>query len=400
MHKTENGLLTYIIFFFLLIIQVACLPAQDDVKIYPGAYQTEEYFPLLEGMKTGVVVNKASLLNSTNLVDTLLGMNVDLVKIYSPEHGFKGRADAGASVSDDSYSEKNIPIISLYGNKRKPLPKDLQDVEIMLFDLQDVGVRFYTYISTLHYVMEACGEAGIPLILLDRPNPNGHYIDGPVLEKEFRSFVGMHPVPLVYGMTIGEYAQMINGEYWLADSLQCDLRIIKCRNYDHNSYYKLPSWPSPNLQNMEAIYLYPSTGLFEGTIVSEGRGTEAPFQLIGHPSYSDKRVKFQPRSIEGASMSPKLKGKECYGIDLREISIDSLQSLNSLNLEYLLDFYTDLKLGADFFINYIDLLTGTDEFRKQILNGLSSEEIQDGWNSDLIEFKKIREKYILYPDFE
>lgn len=397
--KYNNTILSAVLVFILFLFMSAC-NAQREELIEPGAYQIKEYLPHIAGKSVGLMVNHASVLNHKNLVDTLLDLDLNIVKIFTPEHGFRGNAEAGSSVSDDSYSEHEIPVISLYGNKQKPTNEDLAAIDMMVFDLQDVGVRFYTYISSLHYIMEACAQNRIPLMVLDRPNPNGHYVAGPVLKEEFRSFVGMHPVPIVYGMTIGEYAQMINGEFWLPDSLQCELRVVQCENYSHSSYYSLPIAPSPNLNNMAAIYLYPSTCLFEGTVVSEGRGTEAPFQLIGHPNYSGRQVSFTPKSVVGASLNPKFNGELCYGIDLRSIPIDSLKNWSTIHLEYLLDFYNDLYLGKDFFIEYINLLAGTDIFQKQIIKGIGAEEIQRSWQEELERFKKIRAKYLLYPDFE
>lgn len=388
-------ILSYILFMLLLTCE-----AKQDASIKPGAYVFEEYFPLITGKRIGIVVNHASVIGHSNLVDTLLNLSLDIEKIYTPEHGFKGNAEAGASVNDDTYSEKEIPVISLYGSKRKPTDNDLASIDIMVFDLQDVGVRFYTYISSLHYIMEACAQNEIPLIVLDRPNPNGHYVDGPVLNEKFSSFVGMHTVPIVYGMTIGEYARMINGEFWLSDSVQCELVVIRCKNYSHTDYYSLPIDPSPNLKNMSAIYLYPSTCLFEGTVISEGRGTEAPFQLIGHPDYSRRDVSFIPKSIPGASMNPKLEGKICYGIDLQSLSSDSLKKLNTIQLEYILDFYNDLNLGSSFFIDYFELLAGTDTLRKKIVRGWGADKIRKSWQEELVNFKEIRGKYLLYPDFD
>ncbi len=388
-------MLPYVLFMLL----ITCEAIQDE-SIKPGAYVIEEYFPLITGKRIGIIVNHASVIGHANLVDTLLNLDFDIEKIFTPEHGFKGNAEAGASVTDDTYSEKEIPVISLYGSKRKPTDKDLASIDIMIFDLQDVGVRFYTYISSLHYIMEACAQNEIPLLLLDRPNPNGHYVDGPVLKEEYSSFVGMHPVPIVYGMTIGEYAQMINGEFWLSDSVQCELIVIRCKNYTHSHYYSLPIDPSPNLNNMSAIYLYPTTCLFEGTVVSEGRGTEAPFQLIGHPDYSHQDVSFIPNPVPGASMHPKLKGEICYGVDLRHLPLDTLKGWNTIQLDYILDFYKDLNMGSRFFIDYIDLLAGTDEFRKKIIQGWEAEEIQRSWQEELVNFKEVRTKYLLYPDFE
>ena len=306
--------------------------AQNNNKPYKsiqvGAEQTQKYLPLLKNKRIALVANQSSLINSTHLVDSLLALNINLVKIFSPEHGFRGNADAGEVVSDNIDGKTGIPVISMYGKNKKPQSENLKDVDIMVFDLQDVGVRFYTYISSLHYVMEACAGNNIPLIVLDRPNPNGFYIDGPVLEKEFTSFIGMHPVPIVYGMTIGEYAKMINGEKWLKNEVKCDLTVIKCENYTHNSLYKLPVKPSPNLPDITSVYLYPSLCLFEGTIMSVGRGTKFPFHCYGHPDFKIASFKFKPVSIPGAAKHPKYEGKTCNGInvsDYKEVILTNKQ---------------------------------------------------------------------------
>ena len=397
--KNRNHTLNAILFFFILTIP-GCSRSQLASEILPGAFDTKQYLSLLTGKKTGLVINHTSLIGNINLVDSLQSLGIPISAIFTPEHGFKGSTDAGALVSDSFYSNDSIPIVSLYGKNRKPSPEDLKGIEVIVFDLQDVGVRFYTYLSTLHYVMEACAEQKIPLIVLDRPNPNGFYIDGPVLEPGFTSFVGMHPVPVVYGMTIGEYARMINGEYWLTDSLQCELTIIKCQNYTHSSYYNLPVPPSPNLPGMRAVYLYPSIAFFEGTVVSEGRGTKFPFQVIGHPDFTDHSFSFIPEPLKGYSLNPKLKWKTCYGMDLRNISIDTLLNEKKINLDYLLTFYRNLDLGEKFFIHYFDLLAGNDLLRSQIIDGVSIDEICRSWDEELEAFKKIRVKYLLYPDFD
>ncbi|MBN1951804.1 MAG: DUF1343 domain-containing protein [Bacteroidales bacterium] len=383
-----------------LTVQSCTGTSAETGDITPGAYRMEEYLPRIDGLRVGVVVNQTSVVGDAHLVDTLLARGVNIRRIFTPEHGFRGNADAGADVGDGSYSSGNIPVVSLYGNKRKPSSDDLKDLDVILFDLQDVGVRFFTYISTLHYCMEACAEEDVELIVLDRPNPNGHYVDGPVLEPEFKSFVGMHPVPVVYGLTIGEYAGMINGEDWLTNSLQCSLSVVKCSHYDHTSLYTLPVWPSPNLSSMRAIYLYPSTAFFEGTIASEGRGTPAPFELIGHPDYPDKTVCFIPQPVPGASMDPKLKGKACYGIDLRGLPFESLQSAATLDLSYLIRFYSAMKSKNGFFIEYFNLLAGNKTLREQIEKGMSGQEIRESWQEALGAYKKIRIKYLLYPDFK
>ena len=400
MRKSNSCKFINLILIVLFALNWNCSNAQKDFKVLPGACQTSEYLPLLKGKKVGVVVNQSSYIESVSLVDTLISSGVELIKIYSPEHGFKGNREDGALIRGGQHYSEDIPVISLYGNSKKPSAENLANVEIMVFDLQDIGVRYYTYLSTMHYVMESCAEAGIPLIVLDRPNPNGHYVDGPFLELKHTSFIGMHPVPAVHGMTAGEYAGMINGEYWLIDSIQCDLTVIRCKNYDHGTAYDLPIYPSPNLRTMESVYLYPSTGILQGTIVSEGRGTEAPFQIIGHPDFSDKSFSFIPRSIEGASLNPKFKGQVCYGIDLRGLSPDSLRALAMLNLSWLIRFYQDLDKGAEFFTPYFLLMAGTTKLQEQIMMGLEADQIRESWVKDLEAYKKIRAKYLLYPDFE
>jgi uncharacterized protein YbbC (DUF1343 family) len=392
-------------FFYVLLI---LYPANSTLNarhikqntIYPGAFNTSEYIKQIREKKVGVVANFASVIGNTNLIDSLLGANINVVKIFAPEHGFGGKADAGAIVDNQFYGKAKIPVISLYGKSKKPASNDLSSIDIIVFDLQDVGVRFYTYISTLHYVMEACAENNKPLLVLDRPNPNGYYIDGPVLDPKFSSFIGMHPVPIVYGLTIGEYAQMINGQKWLNNGMQCNLQVIKCLNYTHKSFYDIPTSPSPNLKDSKAIALYPSTALFEGTIVSEGRGTDAPFLIIGHPDFSDHKFSFTPNQKSGASVNPKLNGKICYGLDLRSVSIDDVRNLKQIDLNYLLLFYNDLKPNEKFFIPYFEKLAGTDQLRIMILEGKSIEEIRKSWKAGLDDYKKIRVKYLLYPDFE
>jgi uncharacterized protein YbbC (DUF1343 family) len=371
---------------------------REEMQILPGAYNLEQYMPLISGKTIGVVANKASLINGTHLVDTLLSIKTDIKinTIFSPEHGFSGTFDAGKSVEGEQFGKEEIKIISLYGNKKKPDVEDLKGIEAIIFDLQDVGVRFYTYISTLHYVMQACAENNISLVVLDRPNPHCNYIDGPVLEDKYKSFVGMHPVPVVYGMTIGEYAQMINGEGWLGDNLKCDLRIVTISNFKRDSFYEFTQKPSPNLPNMRAIYLYPSLCFFEGTVMSVGRGTDFPFQVFGHPIYADASFSFKPKSIPGASLYPKWQGETCFGQDLRNVSIDSLRAMKSLNLSFLFEAYSSLETNKDFFNNYFDNLAGTEKLRSDILQGKTVEEIRSYWKDDLIEFEKIRNKYLLY----
>lgn len=385
----------------LLLILPACAQKQNPVlteysEIIPGDSRLDSYLPLIEGKRTGIVANQSSVIGNTHLADTLIGRGIELVKIFCPEHGFRGTEDAGAVISASVDEKTGIPIISLYGKHKKPTPDDLKDIDIMVFDLQDVGTRFYTYISTLAYVMEACAEQDIPLIVLDRPNPNGFYVDGPVLKKEYRSFVGMHEIPVVYGMTIGEYAQMVNGERWLKDSATCDLTVIPMEKYTHNMIVKLPVRPSPNLPNWKAIYLYPSLCFFESTIVSVGRGTEFPFQVFGHPDYPEKDFYFVPRSLPGAT-NPKLKGDTCYGRNLTTYAENYAANQAGINLNWLTDTYKKLGNRDNFFTGYFDKLAGSDQLRKQILSGMTEKEIKATWAKDLETFKEIRKKYLIYP---
>ena len=373
---------------------------KSNKYIQTGAEQIETYKDILAGKNVALVANHTSVINNTHLADTLLGLGVNLVKIFSPEHGFRGKADAGELVNDSIDHKTNLPVVSLYGRHKKPSNYDLLDIDIVVFDIQDVGARFYTYTSTMHYVMEACAENNIPVLILDRPNPNGFYVDGPVLDTNFISFVGMHPVPLVHGMTTAEYARMINEEGWLKDGIRCDLNWVKCVNYTYDSLYILPIKPSPNLPNITSVYLYPSLGLFEGTIVSVGRGTDYPFQVFGHPGITDNGFSYIPRSIEGASKNPRYKGEVCYGIDLWGVNSKFIIEDEKIHIEWLIFAYQELKNEGEFFNNYITLLAGSKELQKQIENSFTAEEIRDSWSENLVSFKKIRNKYLLYLDFE
>lgn len=381
-----------------VIDQTVASDPEVPVPIVPGAERTELYMHLLKGRKIGLVVNQTSLIRNVHLVDSLLRSGIDIKVIFSPEHGFRGTADAGEKISDSKDGQTGLTIVSLYGNKRKPRPEDLRNVDMLVFDIQDVGVRFYTYISTLHYVMEAAAENDIPLIVLDRPNPNGHYIDGPVLEPAFRSFVGMHPVPVVYGMTIGEYALMINGEKWLNGAVRCRLDVISCKDYMHDSMYDLPVKPSPNLPNLRSILLYPSLCLFEGTTLSVGRGTDRQFQILGHPEIKSD-FSFTPSPNEGAK-DPVWNGTKCYGTDFTGIPVEPLFQTKKLDLKYLIRYYRELTSKGDkYFLDnlFFDKLAGTDKLRKQIIEGLKEEQIRASWQQDIEKFKKIRQKYLLYP---
>lgn len=384
------------ILFFTIIISISSF-AQRSSKPIPAAQFTEEYLDYLQGKRIGMLVNQTSVVSDKHLVDTLLSLQQDIRKIYCPEHGFRGKADAGEKVNNTIDSASNLPIVSLYGNNKKPSKKDLDSIDIMIFDVQDVGVRFYTYISTLHYVMEACAENNIPVLILDRPNPNAHYIDGPILNEEYKSFVGMHPVPVVYGMTIAEYAQMINGEKWLENGVQCELIIVKNRAYNHQSLYTLPIKPSPNLADADAITLYPSLCFFEGTVISVGRGTYEPFKMIGHPKLDSKySYSFQPVSIDGMSKEPPYKNEICYGIDLRNYLSDSSFNRKQIELKWLIEMYKAYPDTSKFFNSFFDKLAGSAKLRSQILEGFTEEEIRMSWRRDLQKFNRIRRKYLLY----
>lgn len=363
-------------------------------EILPAADQPEIYLPLLEGKRVGLVVNQTSILTSKNnihLVDYLMMEGVNVMKVFVPEHGFRGDADAGEEVKSEIDKSTGLPIVSLYGNNKKPSAEALSDIDILIYDLQDVGVRFFTYISTMHYVMESCAEHGMPLLIFDRPNPNGNYVDGPVLKKGFESFVGMHPIPVVHGLTVGELAQMIIGEGWLAGKSQPEIQVVKVKNWNHSKSYSLPVKPSPNLPNDTAIRLYPSLCYFEGTDVSLGRGTYYPFQVYGYPDPKFGDFTFTPVSIVGMSKNPPQQDRLCYGEDLRNEPLD-----HQFTLRYLLKAYQISGKKEKFFNNFFDKLAGTDQMRKDILAGKSEAEIRASWQKDLDTFKVMREKYRLY----
>ena len=382
----------------VLSICVCLLALTGWSQVIVGAECTEQYLPLLEGKRVAVCGNQTSMVGKTHLVDTLLSSGVQVVKIFCPEHGFRGNAEAGAHIASSVDPKTGVSIVSLYGKNKKPTPEQMEDVDVLLFDLQDVGCRFYTYISTLHYVMEAAAEKGCQVIVLDRPNPNGFYVDGPVLKPGFTSFVGMHPVPVVYGMTIGEYARMINGEGWLKGGVQCALTVIELENYTHDTRYKLPVAPSPNLQTPEAIFLYPSLCFFEGAAVSVGRGTPTPFQLYGYPGFTGGNCTFTPVAIKGVSENPPYKDRKCQGFDLTEYAKENLNSDGGLQLGYLLTAYKRFADKEKFFSNasFFDKLAGTDQLRKQVIQGKSETEIRASWQEDLEQFKEVRSRYLLY----
>ncbi len=389
--KTSIKLLT-------ALLLMAILPVYAQKGIVTGADQTEAYVQYLKGKNVGMVINQTSVIGAklTPSVDSLLKLGVSVKKIFGPEHGFRGNAADGANINSTVDAKTGIPIVSLYGSKHyKPTPEELKGLDIIVFDIQDVGARFYTYISTLHYVMEACAENHIELMILDRPNPNGNYVDGPVLlDTALHSFVGMHPIPVTHGMTIAEYAQMINGEGWLNNHVQCKLKIIKVKDYAHSMFYRLPVNPSPNLQSQTAINLYPSVCFVEGTNVSLGRGTTFPFEVFGSPLFEGKyRFTFTPKSIPGVSDNPPLKDKLCYGRDLRNAY---MTRPDNIKLELIIEAYKAYPDKAHFFTAYFTKLAGTKELQKQIEAGMSETAIRKSWEPALGQYKQMRKKYLLY----
>ena len=355
-----------------------------------GADQLDQLLPKLSGKRVALVVNQTSVVKHKHLADTLKSRGVNVVKALSPEHGFRGNAADGEPINDSIDVKTGILLASIYGKNYKPTAAQLADVDILIFDIQDVGARFYTYISTLTYVMEACAENGKSLIILDRPNPNG-YVDGPIMQPEFKSFVGMHPIPIVHGLTIGEIAQMINGEGWLKGKQKCSIDIIKLKNWKHADPYVLPIRPSPNLPNDQAIRLYPSICLFEGTVISLGRGTPMPFQVLGNPELKEMKFQFTPVSIKGVTNNPPQENKLCYGIDLR-----SVPTARKIDLHYLIDFYNAYPEKEKFFIPYFEKLAGTATLRQQIKAGLTEAQIRESWKEGLEKYREMRKKYLLY----
>lgn len=369
---------------------------KTPLKPLEAAQRTEVYLPILKGKKVGIVANQTSVIYKsdgyTHLVDSLKSHEIDIVKVFSPEHGFRGKADAAELVADGVDVKTGIPITSLYGKNKKPTAEQLEGLDVVVFDIQDLGVRFYTYISTMHYVMEACAENNIPVIVLDRPNPNGHYVDGPTLDMEHRSFVGMHPVPLVYGMTIGEYAKMINGESWLKNEVKCDLTVIELKNYSHSSKYHLAIRPSPNIPNDQAVNLYPSLGFFEGTTINAGRGTEFQFQRYGASFFPESEFSYTPKPNFG-SKYPKHEGKLCYGVDL-----SNHPKLSKVNIEWLIDAYNKTPKNEKFFGSTFTIHAGNTLLEEQLKSGASAKEIRNSWQENLTAFMKVREKYLIYND--
>ncbi len=385
----------------IVLLLKICLPAIADGRgpLLTGADRTELYVNYLKNKNIGMVINQTSVIGKNNVssLDSLVKLGIRIKKIFGPEHGFRGNASNGAKVDDSVDPKTGIPAISLYGKHYKPTRDDLQGIDLMVFDIQDVGVRFYTYLSTLHYVMEACAENKVELMILDRPNPNGFYVDGPMLDTTYRSFVGLDQLPIVHGLTMAEYAQMINGEGWLKNHIKCKLKIIKIAGYDHDMPYTLPINPSPNLNTAQSILLYPSVCLFEGTTLSLGRGTQFPFQVLGHPLLKDLfKFSFTPVSIPGMSEDPPQKDKICYGIDLRKYDVNQFRSSKKLDISWLIELYNVFPDKAHFFNAYFSKLAGTDQLRKQIEAGKGDAEIRKSWEPALSRYKAMRNKYLLY----
>jgi uncharacterized protein YbbC (DUF1343 family) len=380
---------------------------QTEVKkdeIITGADQVQQYLSYLKNKKIGIVVNQTSIIGKKLSVDSLLTLGVNIQKIFGPEHGFRGNASNGTLIGDEVDQKTGVKVVSLYGKHKKPTVDDLKDIDMMVFDIQDVGARFYTYINTLQYVMEACAENNKELLILDRPNPNGYFVDGPVLDDSLHSGIGMHRIPITHGLTIGEFAQMLNGEGWLKNKAKCTLKIIKVANYRHDMPYTLPVFPSPNLNSQQAILLYPSICLFEGTIISQGRGTYHPFVVLGAPLLKDKySFSFRPMSIKGMSETPLHQDQDCYGLDLRNYDTSLLKNSKQINLKWMIEMYKAYPDKEKFFdmrqskqMGNINFLAGTKKFKEQIIAGASEDEIRKSWEPKLSEFKKMREKYLLY----
>lgn len=407
----------YISIFFLSLLAISSVrcvaqmaSSNQDISSKPGiitgADQTEKYLPYLKGKRIGLVANQSSMIDKKSSVDSLVSLGIKIVKVFGPEHGFRGNASNGAVVSDEKDAKTGIPIISLYGKNEKPTKEQLADIDLMVFDIQDVGCRYYTNINTLEYVMEACAENNKELLILDRPNPNGYVVDGPVMtDDKFKSAIGIHYTPMTHGMTIGEFAQYLNGEGYLKK--QCKINIIKVANYNHDMPYQLPIYPSPNLNTQQAVMLFPSLCMYEGTAINEGRGTYMPFTILGAPALEGKySFSYKPVSIRGMSERPNHKDAVCYGLDLRNYDINKLRKSRQINLSWLIELYNAYPDKANFFtpgragrdVSAFDLRIGTDQLRKQIIAGMSEADIRKSWEPGLQKFKAIRAKYLLYPD--
>lgn len=383
------------IFSKTIIILLLLCPLFASGEVIVGAERMGQYLPLLDGKRVGILTNNTGLIGKTHIVDTLIALGVDLRTVFAPEHGFRGDGDAGENIKSYTDPKTGVRVVSTYGNSKKPSDKEIQALDILLFDIQDVGLRYYTYLSSMHYLMEACAAAGKQLVILDRPNPNGFYVDGPILDPKYKSFVGMHPIPVVHGMTLGELALMINGERWLEGNARCDVKVIACLGYNHNTKYVLPEKPSPNLPNMRSVYLYSSLCFFEGTPLSVGRGTEFPFQVYGHPKLPDTGFSFTPQNTYGAK-NPPLKDIKCNGIDLRSIPSDQELWREGIDLKYLVESYRIIGGGDKFFLPIFNLLTGVSYVKEKIIAGASAPEIEAMWKDDVEKFREQRKPYLLY----
>lgn len=371
--------------------------AQTDERVITGDEQTSEYFPLLEGKRIAIFSNHTGMIGNKHLLDVLLENQFNVVAIFSPEHGFRGDADAGEHVSSSVDSKTGVPILSLYDGKLgKPSEASMNKFDLLIVDIQDVGLRYYTYYASMCRLMDACAEYGKKMLILDRPNPNGHYVDGPLLDMKHKSGVGWLPIPVVHGMTLGELALMVNGEHWLPESHTCDVTVIPCKNYTHQTKYRLPIPPSPNLPNMTSVYLYPSTCYFEATPVSLGRGTDKPFQVYGHPDMKGYSYSFTPRSMPGAKNPPQL-NKLCHGVDLSGMSNEEIWK-RGLDLSYVIDAYRNLNIGDKFFTSFFEKLIGVDYVRRMIEDGKDADEIKACWQDDVKKFKEQRKPYLLYAE--
>ena len=404
-HAITLSLFIYILFINCGKIQDLPVSSPPDKNILTGADQVNLYVPYLKGKRVALMANPTSIVGKTHLVDTLKKLGITIVKVFGPEHGFRGNASAGVQVADEKDAATGIPIISLYGKKNKPTKEDLADVDILIYDLQDVGCRFYTNINALSRLMEACHENDKELLILDRPNPNGYLIDGPILDMKFKSGIGMFPIPMSHGLTVGEFAQMANGEGWLTDKVKCKLKIIKVANYNHDLPYTLPVSPSPNLNTQQAVLLYPSTCLFEGTYLNHGRGTYFPFTVLGSPELKGiYEFSYTPTGIKGMAETPLHMNQVCYGLDLRKYDVNILRQRKQVNIQWMIELYNAYPHKEKFFdsslsreMNTIELLVGVAAFRQQIIDGKSEKEIRNSWEPGLSEYKKMRTKYLLYP---
>ncbi|MEO6948376.1 MAG: DUF1343 domain-containing protein [Ginsengibacter sp.] len=405
-----NRLLSLFLLLLIVFFQNSCSSSKSVAKSYQnsirtGADQTEKYIPYLTGKRVAILANQTSIIGSSHLVDSLQKRGINIVKVFGPEHGFRGKASAGATVSDEIDATTGIPIISLYGKKNKPSKEDLADVDVLVYDLQDVGVRFYTNINALSRLMEACSENNKELLILDRPNPNGYLIDGPVLDMKYKSGIGMFPIPMSHGLTVAEFAQMANGQGWLTNKVKCKLKIIPVANYNHDMPYTLPVSPSPNLNTEQAILLYPSTCMFEGVYINHGRGTYSPFTILGSPDYKGVYdFSFTPHSIPGMAETPIFMDQVCYGIDLRKYDTEKLRKSKQINISWIMELYKANPNKEKFFdsklsnqMNNIEIQIGSGLFRQQIISGASEKEIRDSWEPGLSEYKKMRMRYLLYP---